>query len=551
MIRRDRGGACKTDWGWGFEMKKLVFALGAVTAMTGAVSAADLTARPYVKAPAPIAAPSWTGFYVFGGGGGGLWNADSELYSTGSGFFGPIAGPAGTPRDRDRRLGGSGWFGTVGAGYDWQFSNWVAGVFADGQFGDIRGSLNDTFWGNNGSEKLRTSYAAGARLGYLVAPNVLSYVNAGYTGSEWSGTTQIGLQPGSAAFDTTPSFHRDGWFVGGGVENNLSIFGITAPGWFMKSEYRSAYYDRVALPETLTPAFGTGLTGIGMTFKPWVQTVSTSLVYRFNDKGVAAVDVAPRIYSKAPSAVGGPNWTGFYAFGGGGGGLWAADSTVLSTVPGFFGAGPAGSLIEGNSRFGGSGWFATVGAGYDWQVAGKWVAGLFGDGQFGDIRGSLIDTFWGTEGTEKLRTSYAAGARLGYLVAPNVLSYVNAGYSGSEWSGANLSILGVVVGNTSYSTNPSFRRDGWFVGGGVENSLSLFGLATPGWFMKTEYRAAYYDRITLPQTCTAEGAASIFGCGTGAGTSTGTAVTFKPWVQTISTSIVYRFNSDGAVVAKY
>jgi outer membrane immunogenic protein len=138
---------------------------------------------------------------------------------------------------------------------------------------------------------------------------------------------------------------------------------------------------------------------------------------------------------------------------------------------------------------------------------------------------------------------------LGYLVAPNVLSYVNAGYSGSEWSGATLSILAVATGNTSYSTHPSFRRDGWFVGGGVENSLNIFGVAAPGWFMKTEYRSAYYDRITLAQTCTAAGAAA--GCGTGPGTPTGTALTFKPWVQTISTSLVYRFNSDGAVVAKY
>jgi hypothetical protein len=32
---------------------------------------------------------------------------------------------------------------------------------------------------------------------------------------------------------------------------------------------------------------------------------------------------------------------------------------------------------------------------------------------------------------------------------------------------------------------------------------------------------------------------------------TGLAVTFKPWTQTISTSLVYRFNWTGPVVAKY
>jgi outer membrane immunogenic protein len=272
-------------------MKKFLLALTAVAAFTGSAAAADLAARPYTKAPAPVAyAPSWTGFYVFGGGGGGLWNADSNVNSTGVvGSFGAF-GAAGTALTRDQRLGGSGWFGTVGAGYDWQFSKWVAGVFADGQFGDIRGSLSDPFFGTEGREKLRTSYAAGVRLGYLVAPNVLSYVNAGYTGSEWSGTTQTFLVTalGSAAVTSTPSFRRDGWFIGSGVENSFDIFGISAPGWFMKTEYRSSFYDRISLPETFVPGNlvgGVGLSGTAATFKPWVQTISTSLVYRFNWSG--------------------------------------------------------------------------------------------------------------------------------------------------------------------------------------------------------------------------------------------------------------------------
>ena len=47
----------------------------------------------------------------------------------------------------------------------------------------------------------------------------------------------------------TNSFNRNGWFVGGGVENNLNIFGITAPGWFMKTEYRAAYYGNQNIHE--------------------------------------------------------------------------------------------------------------------------------------------------------------------------------------------------------------------------------------------------------------------------------------------------------------
>jgi outer membrane immunogenic protein len=78
----------------------------------------------------------------------------------------------------------------------------------------------------------------------------------------------------------TNSFNRDGFFVGGGVENNLNIFGISAPGWFMKTEYRSAFYSRRTLNELVN---GTNaLVGRDIRFNTWTQTISTSLVYRFN-----------------------------------------------------------------------------------------------------------------------------------------------------------------------------------------------------------------------------------------------------------------------------
>ncbi|MGA7807043.1 outer membrane protein [Bradyrhizobium sp.] len=251
-------------------MKKVLLALTAVAAFTGSAFAADLPARTYTKAPPPVMTPSWTGFYIFGGAGGGIWDADSHT----------VAG--GVATTIDQRMGGDGWFGTVGAGYDWQFnSSWVAGVFADGQFGSLRGSMNDNFFGRTGTEKLKDTWAAGVRAGYLVAPNVLSYVNAGYTGSEWSGATLTSTL-GGPAVATTPSFNRNGWFVGGGVENNLNIFGISAPGWFMKTEYRAAYFNSITLPETLA----SGAPSVdSVTFKPWVQTISTSLVYRFNWTG--------------------------------------------------------------------------------------------------------------------------------------------------------------------------------------------------------------------------------------------------------------------------
>jgi outer membrane immunogenic protein len=71
------------------------------------------------------------------------------------------------------------------------------------------------------------------------------------------------------------------WFVGGGVENNLNIFGISAPGWFMKTEYRAAYYDRKDVARDLRSRRWRGRRH-GRYLQPWTQTISTSLVYRFN-----------------------------------------------------------------------------------------------------------------------------------------------------------------------------------------------------------------------------------------------------------------------------
>jgi outer membrane immunogenic protein len=57
--------------------------------------------------------------------------------------------------------------------------------------------------------------------------------------------------------------------------------------------------------------------------------------------------------------------------------------------------------------------------------------------------------------------------------------------------------------------------------------------------MKTEYRAAYYGNRNLGELSDATGAL------------VGNTIAFKPFVQTISTSLVYRFNWGGPVVAKY
>jgi outer membrane immunogenic protein len=243
-------------------MKKLLLAMTALAAFTGSAVAADLPARTYTKAPPVAVVPSWTGFYIFGGAGGGIWDASEYTRVTGTGL----------PLSIHQTQGGDGWFGTVGAG-----------VFGDGQFGSLRGTIQDPVVNWTGTIKMQDAWAAGVRVGYLVAPNVLSYVNGGYTGSHWKGTEFWGSLSGILVGDHVAGFNRSGGFVGGGVENSLNIFGIAAPGWFMKTEYRAAYYGNKNISELVD---GTNIpVGRDIAFKPLVQTVETSLVYRFNWTG--------------------------------------------------------------------------------------------------------------------------------------------------------------------------------------------------------------------------------------------------------------------------
>src|SRR5262245_16765722 len=140
-------------------MKKL--ALAAISlALVGSASAADLR-MPVKAAPAPVAvaAYSWTGCYVGAGGGYGMWNQDTQAY---------IAPGVAIGGANDN--GGRGWFGTVQVGCDYQVSpSIVIGAFGDWDFGSIKGDMVTFFGGVNviGQEKLKSSWAAGGRIGWV------------------------------------------------------------------------------------------------------------------------------------------------------------------------------------------------------------------------------------------------------------------------------------------------------------------------------------------------------------------------------------------------
>lgn len=254
-------------------MKKLVLALTAVAALTGSANAADLGARPYSKAPPPLAPVySWTGCYIDAGGGYGWYNAESREVDPVTGAFLTHQGTA----------GGRGWMGQVGAGCDYQFAgplgNWVIGAFGDYTFSDVHGDKigpPDTL--SVGNLKQDWSWAAGGRLGYVVSPTFLTYFSAGYTETHFKQVDYVSVfAPGVLTGTALPASTYQGWFIGTGFEYSLSFL----PGLFLKTEARYSQFDRKQLNNFFT---GTGvLTGTAETVKPFSESVITTLVYRFN-----------------------------------------------------------------------------------------------------------------------------------------------------------------------------------------------------------------------------------------------------------------------------
>jgi outer membrane immunogenic protein len=258
-------------------MKKLFLAAAILgTLGAGSALAADMPLKaPVYKAPPPVY--NWTGFYFDLGGGSGMWNADTQIF-TAAGL---------NSNTVTMTQGGRGYFGTVSVGFDVQASEHIVwGLLADFDFGDMRGTFGDESGFDVGTMRLRSAWAAGGRIGWLVAPNILSYVDGGYTQARFSSVNYVcdastafclainGVGSGAPTGDVTPGTTRDGWFIGSGVEFSMSSI---LPGLFSRTEYRFASYNGTNLPKT-----NAGVLLDFIAFRPTVQTVRTEFVYKFN-----------------------------------------------------------------------------------------------------------------------------------------------------------------------------------------------------------------------------------------------------------------------------
>ena len=154
-----------------------VSGLGAML-LTSPASAADLAARPYTKAPAPIVAVyDWSGFYIGVNGGGGSSHKCWDIVTNVLGQ--PVAPPTseGCHDATGAVAGGQ-------AGYRWQSASWVFGVEAQGDWANLRGSNSPTLLqGAVGGDRTKID-AIGiftGQVGYAWN-NVLLYVKGGAIG---------------------------------------------------------------------------------------------------------------------------------------------------------------------------------------------------------------------------------------------------------------------------------------------------------------------------------------------------------------------------------
>ena len=233
---------------------------------------------------------------------------------------------------------------------------------------------------------------------------------------------------------------------------------------------------------------------------------------------------------KAPPMVAPPvvyNWTGCYISGGVGYGMWNQDHFIQAR----------GVQITAEETAGGRGWLGRVGGGCDYQVAPQFVIGAFGDFDFMNLKTHTFANtalIFGAE--EKESAAWHAGARVGYLPYPDLMTFVSGGWTQARFDRMDFVLLsnptipiGLFIDRHTYS--------GGFIGGGTEWRVpwtSFHGL-----FWKTEYRFDFYRADDLPILLARNGA------------PIGAVEHAQKFVQTVTSSLVWKFNWGGPVVARY
>jgi outer membrane immunogenic protein len=240
----------------------VAFALASVSAF-----AADMP----LKASSPVA--GWTGCYLDGGVGYGMWDQTHNE----EGF------PSLVATTSSSNTAGQGWLGRVGGGCDYQLSAFVVGAFADYDFMNLHGTFANGFASAaGGSETESGAWAVGGRVGYLVNPVLLTYVDGGFTEAKFGQVNLGNLATGAAPNNFLSATVYNGWFIGGGTEYSLAGI-VPISGLFWRTEYRYATYSAADV-QGFVIATGASA-GFAEHIQPSVQTITSGLVWRFDFSG--------------------------------------------------------------------------------------------------------------------------------------------------------------------------------------------------------------------------------------------------------------------------
>jgi len=248
-------------------MKKFFLGAAVIGLFTGYASAADLPTKAPPLAPAPVIAPSWTGFYI-GINGGVAWTDPSMAYSD--------FAPSGYLPVSFRASDTSGIIG-LHLGYNYQFApNWVIGIEGDFDWTNLKaagtqglvcagtghfqcGGVNLAFT-DNANLQTETNWLASVRgrLGYTWNNQWLVYGTGGIAFGNFDFNAQVNctnVPPSfcigiSQSINTHSSDTRTGWVAGGGVEYKFTR------NWNFGIEY--LYYDFNSASTTGSWVFQTG-----------------------------------------------------------------------------------------------------------------------------------------------------------------------------------------------------------------------------------------------------------------------------------------------------
>ncbi len=268
--------------------------------------------------------------------------------------------------------------------------------------------------------------------------------------------------------------------------------------------------------------------------------------------GASAADMAVKAPQyKAPVAAV-STWTGFYVGASLGGEQanvnWTSNSIVSSGlgVPFTVDGSSPRRFNSSNGRFGGF-------AGYDYQFAAQWVAGIVLDAAYFDstvttagVPGCAVVCVAGFPGpgvdvsSVRAKWDASARARLGYLLTPDVLIYGTGGVAFQNFTNSatcQTSVSDPICvfngAGTAFSTaTNSSTRTGWTVGAGID--ARIFG----NWMLRAEYR--YSDFGTWNNSL-------LLAANTPITTTANTSLKINTQIGMIG--IAYKFG--GPVVAKY